>query len=229
MSFMVQPTCCSRKFHSKSEIIFVWEVHLSTVIVSKSCLTSLLYLGSVMLNSYGLHVGHTFHTKLMLHALHHDLQACSESSKSGLYKASNFGWLRNTFTFIQNWIIQNIQFQKKYNHPKVDYTKLLPLDDLQAHSESSKSGLYKTFTFGWFASMLRIIQKWIIQNFHLWMICKHAQNHPKVDYTKFPPLDDLQACYMLSNWQICLLWGCQKENEWYSTMSQGNWACIPCF
>ena len=31
-------------------------------------------------------------------------------------------------------------------------------------------------------------------NFHLWMICKHAQNHPKVDYTKLPPLDDLQAC-----------------------------------
>ena len=27
----------------------------------------------------------------------------------------------------------------------------------------------------------------IIQNVHLRMIYKHAQNHPKVDYTKLPP------------------------------------------
>ena len=38
-------TCCSRKFRSKSEIMFVWEAHLSIVKTSKSCLTSLLYLG----------------------------------------------------------------------------------------------------------------------------------------------------------------------------------------
>ena len=39
--------------------------------------------------------------------VHHAL--CSESSKSGSCKTSNFGWLRNTLTFIQNWIIQIIQ------------------------------------------------------------------------------------------------------------------------
>ena len=38
-------TCCSKKFRSKSEIMFVWEAHLFTVKASKSCLTSLLYLG----------------------------------------------------------------------------------------------------------------------------------------------------------------------------------------
>ena len=38
-------TCCSWKFRSKSKIMFVWETHLSTVKASKSCLTSLLYLG----------------------------------------------------------------------------------------------------------------------------------------------------------------------------------------
>ena len=32
-------TCCSRKFRSKSEIMFVWEAYLSTVKASKSCLT----------------------------------------------------------------------------------------------------------------------------------------------------------------------------------------------
>ena len=37
--------CCSRKFHSKSEMMFVWEAHLSTIKASKSCLTLLLYLG----------------------------------------------------------------------------------------------------------------------------------------------------------------------------------------
>ena len=31
-------------------------------------------------------------------------------------------------------------------------------------------------------------------NFHLFMNCKDAQNHPKVDYTKHPISDDLQAC-----------------------------------
>ena len=59
----------------------------------------------------------------------------------------------NFYTIIQKWI--------KKQHP--------PLDDLQACSESSKSGLYKTSTFGWFASMLRIIQKWIVQNIQFWM------------------------------------------------------------
>ena len=39
-------TCCSRKFRSKSEIMFVFvEAHLSTVKASQSCLTLLLYLG----------------------------------------------------------------------------------------------------------------------------------------------------------------------------------------
>ena len=38
-------TCCSRKFRSKSEIMFLWEAHLSTVKASQSCLTLLLYLG----------------------------------------------------------------------------------------------------------------------------------------------------------------------------------------
>ena len=37
--------CCLRKFCSKSEIMFVWEAHLSTVKASKSCLTLLFYLG----------------------------------------------------------------------------------------------------------------------------------------------------------------------------------------
>jgi len=41
--------------------------------------------------------------------------------------------------------------------------------------------------------MLRIIQKWTVQNFYLWMIYKHAQNHPKVDYTEHPILDDLET------------------------------------
>ena len=93
-----------------------------------------------------------------------DLQACSESSKVDY---TNFHlWMicrhaqnhpkvdctkhpiLNDFTFIQNWIIQNIQFRKMHNHPKVDHTKLPLLDDLQAHTESSKSGLYKTSNFG---------------------------------------------------------------------------------
>ena len=81
-------------------------------------------------------------------------------------------------------------------------------------SESSKSGLYKTSTIGWFTSMLRIIQRWIIQNFHHWMIYKrvlriiqkwiiqnihhwmiykHVQNHPKVDHAKIPILVDLET------------------------------------
>ena len=38
-------TCCSWKFRSKSEIMFVWEAHLSTVKASQICLTLLLYLG----------------------------------------------------------------------------------------------------------------------------------------------------------------------------------------
>ena len=37
-------TCCSRKICSKSETMFVWEAHLSTVKAGKSCLTLLLYL-----------------------------------------------------------------------------------------------------------------------------------------------------------------------------------------
>jgi len=85
------------------------------------------------------------------------------------------------------------------DHPKVDYTKLPHWDDLQPCSGSSKSGLYKTFTLGRFTSMLRIIQKWIIQNFHLWMICRHAQNHPKVDCTKHPILNDFT---FIQNWTI---------------------------
>ena len=108
-----------------------------------------------------------------------DLQACTESSKIGLYKTSNFGWLRNTFTFTQNWIIQIIQSWMMHNHPKVDYTKLPPLDDLQTCSESSKSGLYRTSIFGWYTSMLRIIQKWI-------------------SYTKHPILDDLETSSLSS-------------------------------
>ena len=82
--------------------------------------------------------------------------------------------------------LEGIQLWKMHNHPKVDYTKLPPLDDLQACSESSKSGLYKRSNFG----RCIIIQKWIVQNFHLWMIYKHAQNHPKVDCTKDPILED---------------------------------------
>ena len=82
--------------------------------------------------------------------------------------------------------LEGIQLWKMHNHPKVDYTKLPPLDDLQACSESSKSGLYKRSNFG----RCIIIQKWIVQNFHLWMIYKDAQNHPKVDCTKDPILED---------------------------------------
>ena len=37
-------TCCSRKFCSKSEIMFVWEAHSSKVKANRSCLTLLLYL-----------------------------------------------------------------------------------------------------------------------------------------------------------------------------------------
>jgi len=83
---------------------------------------------------------------------------------------SNFGWkwsvqstkhpILDDFTFIQNWTIQNIQFRKMHNHPKVimitqnfhiwinckhgqihpkvDYTKLSILDDLGTCSLSSK-------------------------------------------------------------------------------------------
>ena len=63
-------------------------------------------------------------------------------------------------------------YKHAQDHPKVDYTKLSPLDDLQARSGSSKSGLYKTSTLGRFTSMLRIIQSGLY---------------------KLPPLDDLQA------------------------------------
>ena len=42
------------------------------------------------------------------------------------------------------------------------------------------------------------VQKWIVQKFHLWMIYKHAQNHPKVDYTKHPISDDLETCSLSS-------------------------------
>ena len=190
-----------------------------------------------------------------------------------------------TFTFIQNWIIQNIQFRKMYNHPKVDYTKLLPLDDLQACSESSKSGLYKTSKFEWLRNMFAFIQNWIIPNIQIWMISStfqlyvgnnrhHDLTHLHLSHTLsvqnphasvepnyfaqrrlrcnqkysngFKGLignsinwisilnityltNNVWACQysfcsssMLSKWQIGLLWGCQKENEWYLTMSQGN-------
>ena len=66
-----------------------------------------------------------------------------------------------------------------------------------------------------------IIQKWIVQNFHIWMIYKHAQNHPKVDYTKHPILedanhpevdytkhpisDDLKTCSLSSTIGMCQL------------------------
>ena len=119
-----------------------------------------------------------------------DLETRSLSSKSGLYKRSNFG----RCMIIQKWIIQNFHLWMIYkhaqNHPKVDYTKHPISDDLETCSLSSKSRLYKRSNFG----RCIIIQKWIIQNFHLWMIYNHAQNHPKVDYTKLPSLDDLQAC-----------------------------------
>ena len=66
-------------------------------------------------------------TMLTIHASLNVLEACSESLK--------------------------IQFLKVHNH-----TKLPLLDDLQACSGSSKSGLYKTSILGRFTSMLRIIQ-----------------------------------------------------------------------
>ena len=128
---------------------------------------------------------------------------------------------------------------KMHNHSKVDYTKLPPLDDLQACSESSctkhpisndfasilkiiQKWINKTSDFG----RCIIIQKWIIQKFCLWMISKHAHNHPKVDYTKVPSLDDLQACsesiksglYKTSNlgWLASILRIIQK---WINKMS----------
>ena len=101
---------------------------------------------------------------------------------------------KSMLRIIQKWIVQNVHLwmisKHAQNHPKVDYTKHPISDDLETRSLSSKSGLYKRSNFG----RCVIIQKWIIQNLHLWMICKHAQNHPKVDCTKLPPLDDLQAC-----------------------------------
>ena len=60
-------------------------------------------------------------------------------------------------------------------------------------------------------SMLRIIQKWVIQNIQFQMIYKHAQNHPKVDHTNHPNLDDFihfsvlyrqQQTYIIQIWMI---------------------------
>ena len=211
-SFIVQPTRCSRKFRSKSEIIFVWEVHLSTVIVSKNCLTSLLYLGSVMLIIYTQSVCFAYKRVLVDEVLF-EIVTKDESiwfhvSTPSVF-TSTHTWIRTHLlssacsgfstlmdcmldtNFTQNSCYMHCTMICKHaqNHPKVDCTKHPILDDLETHSLSSKTGSYKTTNFG----RCIIIQKWIIQNFHLYMICKHAQNHPKVDYTKLLPLDDLQA------------------------------------
>ena len=128
------------------------------------------------------------------HPISDDLETCSLSSKSGLYKSSKFG----RCIIIQKWIVQKFHLWMIYkhaqNHPKVDYTKHPISDDLETCLLSSKSGLYKRSNFG----RCIIIQKWIVQKFHLWMIYKHAQNHPKVDYTKHPISDDLETCSLSS-------------------------------
>ena len=46
-------TCCSRKFCSKSETMFVWEAHLYTVKASKSYLTSFCILSAQPINYCG--------------------------------------------------------------------------------------------------------------------------------------------------------------------------------
>ena len=114
-------------------------------------------------------------TLLTTHASLNDLEACSESSKSGLYKTSTFVWFASMFRIIQKWIVQNIQFWMT--------------------SLSSKIGSYKTSNFG----RCIIILKWIIQNFHLWRTHKHAQNHSKVDCKKHPNLDDISHYWQITH------------------------------
>ena len=83
------------------------------------------------------------------------------------------------------------------SHPKLDVLYNPLLDDSEHACKSSKDGTFVQSTLG-FTSMLRTIHKWIVQKFHLWMIYKHAQNHPKVDYTKHPISDDLETCSLSS-------------------------------
>jgi len=66
------------------------------------------------------------------------------------------------------------------NHPKVDYTILPHLDDLQACSKSSKIGIYKTSNFG---------------------RCKSSRS----GYTKHPISDDLKTCSFSSTIGMCQL------------------------
>ena len=77
------------------------------------------------------------------------------NNKKGRTRESRFKDLKQMF---QNW--------KLRNHPKVDHINHPISDDLQACSESSKSGSYKSSKFG----RCIIIQKWIIQIIQFRMI-----------------------------------------------------------
>ena len=125
------------------------------------------------------------------HPISDGLQACSESSKSGSNKSSKFG----RCIIIQKWTIQIIQFRMidkhARNHPKVDHTNHPISDDLKACSESSKSGSYKSSIFGLFISMLRIIQKWIIQIIQFRMISSTFQFYIGTTDIYHPNLDDI--------------------------------------
>ena len=107
---------------------------------------------------------------------------------------------------IQKWIIQIIQFWMIYkhaqNHPKVDHTTS---DNLQACSESSKSGSYKSSNFGWSKSMLRIFQKWIIQNIQFRMISSTFQFY--IGNNRHVCISSKFGWYTSSHiWQIIHIW-----------------------
>ena len=80
-------------------------------------------------------------------------------------------------------------YKHAQNHPKVDHINYQNLED----AWSSKSGLYKTSNFRWFTSMLRIIQKWIIQIIQIWMISSTFQFYIGNRHS-----------YIIHIWMICV-------------------------
>ena len=109
------------------------------------------------------------------------------------------------------------------------------MDDLKACSESSKSGSYKSSNFGWFTSMLRIIQKWIIQIIQFRMISSTFQfyigNNRHIS-SKFgwyitslinhPHLDDLCGSQIIHFWSPTLPeFPARKGSGFHTSWNQG--------
>ena len=98
----------------------------------------------------------------------------------------------------------------------MDCAKHPLLDDIVTHSDSSKNELYKTSTFGWFTSMFRIIQIWIIQiHFRMayriiqisftFQFCRGESKHISSKFGQhWPNLEDLCGSRIFHFWNQTL-------------------------